>query len=104
VSIAAAAATTAHIHMSAEEAAMYIPLSAAAAAHNPRLAALRLISVFFGGSRRIRYRSFHAMGTSVYKCDCRTYRQWTIHVCPMVRSQYQTHDDSQARSDLKVLW
>jgi hypothetical protein len=42
--------------------------------------------------------------TSVYQCDSRTYRQWTIDVCPMVRSQYQTHDDSQARSDLKVLW
>ena len=27
------------------------------------------------GSRRIRSRSFHAMGTSVYQCDCRTYRQ-----------------------------
>ena len=34
------------------------------------------------------------MGTSVYQCDCRTYRQWTIDVCPTVRSQYQTHDDS----------
>jgi hypothetical protein len=34
----------------------------------------------------------------------RTYRLWTIDVFPMVRSQYQAHDDSQARSDLKVLW
>ena len=55
---------------------------------------------FFGGSRRIRSRSFHAMGTSVYQYDCRTYRQWKIDVCPTVRSQHQTHDDSQARSDL----
>ena len=59
---------------------------------------------FVLGFRRIRSRSFHAMGTSVYQCDCRTYRQWKIDVCPTVRSQYQTHDDSQARSDLMVLW
>jgi hypothetical protein len=44
------------------------------------------------------------MVTSVCKCDCRTDRQWKIDVFPTVRSQYQTHDDSQARSDLKVLW
>jgi hypothetical protein len=31
-------------------------------------------------------------------------RQWKIEVCPTVRSQHQTHDDSQARSDLMVLW
>jgi hypothetical protein len=30
------------------------------------------------------------MGTSVYQCDYRTYRQWKIDVCPMIRSQYQT--------------
>jgi hypothetical protein len=40
VSIAAAAATTAHIHLSAEAAEMYIPVSAAAAAHSPRSALL----------------------------------------------------------------
>jgi hypothetical protein len=44
VSIAAAAATTAHIHLSAEAAVVHIPLSAAAAAHSPRSAALRLFS------------------------------------------------------------
>ena len=59
---------------------------------------------FFGGSKRIRSRSFHAMGTSVYQYDCRTYRQWNIDVCPTVCSQHQTHDDSQARTDLMVLW
>jgi hypothetical protein len=59
---------------------------------------------FFLGSRRIRSRSFHAMGISVYQYDCRTYRQWKIDVCPTVRSQHQIHDDSQARPDLMVLW
>jgi hypothetical protein len=44
VSIAAAAATTAHIHLSAEAAAVYFPVSAAAAAYSPRSAALRLFS------------------------------------------------------------
>ena len=44
MSIAAASATTAHIHLSAEVAAVYIPVSAAAAAHSPRSAALRLFS------------------------------------------------------------
>ena len=39
-----AAGATAHIHLSAEAAAVYIPLSAAAAAHSPRSAALRLLS------------------------------------------------------------
>jgi TRAP-type C4-dicarboxylate transport system substrate-binding protein len=43
-SIAAAAATTAHIHLPAEAAAVYIPLSAPAAAHSPRSAALKLFS------------------------------------------------------------
>jgi hypothetical protein len=37
---------------------------------------------FFWGSRRIRSRSFHTMGTSVYQYDCRTYRKWKIYVCP----------------------
>ena len=60
------------------------------------------LSVFVLGSRQIRSRSFHAMGTSVYQYDCRTYKQWKIDVCPTVRSQYQTHDDSEARSDLMV--
>ena len=68
---------------------------------NPIIFWKPIIRVFWG-SRRIRSRSFHGMGTSVYQCDCRTYRQWKIDVCPMVRSQYQTHDDSQARSDLNV--
>ena len=45
VSIAAAAARTAHNHLSAEAAVVHIPLSAAAAAaHSPRSAALRLFS------------------------------------------------------------
>ena len=44
MSIAAAAATTAHIHLSAKTVAVYIPLSAAAAAYSPRSAALRLFS------------------------------------------------------------
>ena len=61
---------------------------------------IRVFLVF----QTIQSRSCHAMGMSVYQFDCRTYRQWTIDVCPMVRSQYQTHDDSLARSDLKVLW
>ena len=58
----------------------------------------------FWGSRRMLSRSFHAMGTPVYQYDCRTYSQWKIDVCLRVRSQHQTHDDSQARSDLMVLW
>jgi hypothetical protein len=40
----------------------------------------------------------------VHPYDCRTYRQWKIDACPTVRSQHQTHDDSQAKSDLMVLW
>ena len=36
MSIAAAVATTAHIHLSAEAVAVYIPVSAAEAAHSPR--------------------------------------------------------------------
>ena len=44
VSIAAVTATTAHIHLSAEAAVVYIPVSAAAAAFSPRSAALRLLS------------------------------------------------------------
>jgi hypothetical protein len=43
VSIAAAAATTAHIHLSAEAAAVYIPLSAAAAAYSPRSVAYQTL-------------------------------------------------------------
>ena len=44
VRIAAAAAATAYIHLSAEAAVVYIPVSAAAAANSPRSAALRLLS------------------------------------------------------------
>ena len=44
VRIAAAAATTAHIHLSAEAAAVYIPVSAAAAGNSYRSTALRLFS------------------------------------------------------------
>ena len=44
MSIAAAAATTAHIHLSAEAAAVYIPVSETAAAYSPRSAALMLFN------------------------------------------------------------
>ena len=40
MSIAAAAATTAHIHLSTEAAAVYIPLSAAKAPYSPRSAVI----------------------------------------------------------------
>jgi hypothetical protein len=50
------------------------------------------------------YMTLMFLCTSVYQYDCRIYRQWKIDVCPTVRSQYQIHDDYQARSDLMMLW
>ena len=44
------------------------------------------------------------MGPSVYQCDCRTCRRWKIHLWQEIRTQFPTYDDSQARSDLVVLW
>ena len=44
------------------------------------------------------------MGPPVYQCDCRTCRRWKIRLWQEIRTQFQTYDDSQARSDLVVLW
>ena len=40
------------------------------------------------GSGRIRPRSFHAMGSSVYQCDLGANRKWKICLCQEIRTQY----------------
>ena len=43
--------------------------------------------------RRIRSRSFHAVGPSICQCNLGTNRKWKIRICQEIRTQYQTHDD-----------
>ena len=54
--------------------------------------------------RRIRSRSFHAVGPSIYHCNLGTNRKWKIRICQEIRTQYQTHDDPNTGSLLVVLW